>query len=173
MIKELLMSDRYIYLGYCSSPHGIKGAMTLMLENEDASTLVAGSKVYIKKNDQFIPKQLKEIQIGHKVMASFEGVNDRTQLEQLLPFEIWIDRADLPEVDEDEFYLADLVGAKVLDLNKKEIGHVLRFYSNGVQDIIVIRTEKEEIELPLIENFFPEINPEENYIVMITPQVIE
>jgi 16S rRNA processing protein RimM len=167
------MSDRYIYLGYCSAPHGIKGAMTLVLENEDASTLAPGSKIFLKKNDQFIPYKLKDIQIGHKVMASLEGIADRTQLEQLLPFEIWIDRADLPEVDADEFYLNDLVGAKVLDLNKNEIGSVLRFYSNGVQDIIVIRTQSEEIELPLIENFFPEINPDENYIVMITPEVIE
>lgn len=167
------MQERLIYLGYCSSPHGIKGAMTLVLENEDASTLVAGSKIFLKKNDQFFPYQLKDIQIGHKVMATLEGIADRTQLEQLLPFEIWIDRADLPEPAEDEFYLNDLVGAKVLDQNKKEIGHVLRFYSNGVQDIIVIRTQKEEIELPLIENFFPEINPAENYIVMVTPEVIE
>lgn len=167
------MQDRYIYLGYCSSPHGLKGAMTLVLENEESSTLVAGIRVFTKKNNQFTAYKLKDIQIGHKVMASFEGISDRTQLEQLLPFEIWIDRDDLPEPAHDEFYLNDLVGAKVLDQNSKEVGRVLRFYSNGAQDVVVIRTEKEELELPLIENFFPEINVEEHYLVMIAPEVIE
>ena len=49
-------------------------------------------------------------------MARFKGVGDRSAAEALNGTELFVDRAALPaELDEEEFYHADLVGLAVVD----------------------------------------------------------
>ena len=60
---------------------------------------------------------------------------------------------------------------KVFDESDIEIGVVDSFYSNGVQEIIVIKG-KTFIEVPFIANFIISINAEENKMVISAPVFI-
>jgi 16S rRNA processing protein RimM len=174
--KVMDSQDHLVHLGFCRKPHGIKGGFSFSLFNVEDSVLQKGFPIVLKGlSGSVIDEQkyvIAKISFGNKVIAYLEGVNDRNQVEELLPFEIYCYRSDLPE-DEENFYLIDLIGMRVVShTNANEIGIVDSIYDNGAQDVIVIvKGSGEKIELPFIDNFFPRYDLEQGFIEVILPEI--
>lgn len=177
-----MRNEQLIEMGFCVKPHGIKGGFTFNLSNTDESILEKGMKVTLFPKDakSSLSKDgevftLKSISFGNKVISYLEEVSDRNKVEEIIPFEIYADRDLFPGLEEDEFYLSDLIGMKVLvEGTEEEYGAVTDFYDNTAQIVLVVKgTGKQVLELPFIEEFFPEVNAEKNYLTMNIPDYIE
>jgi len=174
------MDDKkYIELGVCKSPHGIRGGFSFYLHNPDESILKKGSQILLfpLSNDSSVPKdgflyKIKEISFGNKVIVYFENIVERNAVEAMIPFSINIPRKEFPPISENEHYLVDLIGLKVFDFKtKKIVGVIDSFYENGFQLIVVVRGEQ-SFELPFIDVFFPIIDPKAERIEMIVPEYL-
>lgn len=164
------MTTKIVLIGVSSKTHGLKGQFILHLfNNSKESILKKGLSVYLfpSNSKSNLPKEgqeylLSHVSIGNKVIASVEGIEKIEDIEKLLPFEMKVKREDFPDtLAEDEYYCTDIVGAKVFDCNtKKYIGVVSAFYSNGAQEIAVIKNESSNaiIELPFLDIFFTSID---------------
>ena len=171
--------DKLIELGSCRKPHGVKGAFSFNLINQTNSSLKKGSRIVLrplnesssvtKDGEEFV---IQSIGFGNKTIVTLKEVNDRNKVEEMLPFSIHIYRCDLPELEEDNYYLSDLIGLKVCDETLQYIGDVLEMSTNGIQDILRVKTKTEIIDILLIENFVKEINWEEGVITVILPELI-
>ena len=173
-----------VVLGFCQSVHGLKGAFKLNLENLEGRTIGKGSKVrlFSRNGKGHLPQGGKEfivsnIVYGHKVMISFEGIEDRTSAERILPFDLKVSRELFPPLPEDEVYLADLEGQVVWDHEKEGIcvGEIKGFYDHPGQSVAVVETkEKTFLEVPFVNAFFPVVEKlEAGYrIEVIKPEVI-
>lgn len=160
----------YVFLGTCKKPHGIKGAFSLFLESEKDSILKKGFKVLLvpmdKNSDlreQGEELTIQSISFGNKTILYFQEISNRNECESLIPFYLYCHRNDFPKLEDDEYYLSDLVGFKA-KTPQKILGRVERFYSNGVQDIAVIKGSR-IYELPLVKSFISEINWENQEII--------
>lgn len=171
-------NDKYIELGGCSKPHGIKGGFAFHLYNSDSSVLKKGSKVLLTPNsgsklgedgEEF---EISTISFGNKVIVYLKGIADRNRVEAIIPFTIFFKNEDLPKLEEDEFYLKDLIGLDVInELTGEKVGKIESHYDNTAHIVLVIRGEF-ELEIPLIDNFVKEVNVEEGMIKIIVPEVI-
>lgn len=171
---------KYIKLGFATAPHGIKGAATFSLENLEDSVLENGMMVLLKpagpkskivnEGQEF---KILNISFGNKAICYLEGVDDRNKIEAILPFEIYVTRDQFPEADEGEYYISDLIGLDVIDHESREkIGVVAKYYDNSAQIVLSVRVGVTYVELPFIDNFFPEVNINEGFISMIRPEEI-
>ena len=169
-----------IKLAFVAHPHGIKGEAELRLLNPE-QILDDGMKVWLypssqksKINEQGEEWGIQKIRYGNKTICQFEGVRDRTHLESLIPFEIYLAREDFPELEEEDFYLVDLIGMDVVNESGTTVGIVKDFADNGAQYLLDIRLATGEMmTLPFVENFFPDVNVEERKITMIMPEYTE
>jgi 16S rRNA processing protein RimM len=75
------------------------------------------------------------------LIAKFKGVDDRTAAEKLSGTQLFVQRAALGKVieDEDEFLYADLVGLKVRDETGHDWGEVAAVFEFGAGDILEIK----------------------------------
>jgi len=165
-----------VELGVSTKPHGIKGAFLFKLINND-SVLSNGSVITIfPENDassvEAGGKQITidTIHFGNKTICYLENIRDRNLVEQMLPFKIFLPRDQFPKPEADEFYVSDLLGLKVLDIDGYPLGSVDSYFDNGAQVVLRIKLEGEIIELPFVENFFPHVNIESGFITMIAPE---
>lgn len=166
------MKPNKVQLGTCKSVHGIKGAVVFNLFNDESSVLSRGMTVYptMESTDGF---KITSINFTNKVIVYLEGIDDRNKSEELVPFDIYIDRSDFPEPKDDEVYLNDIIGFKVYDEDNKEIGVINSFYDHGASEIVVIKLNNgEELELPFVKAFFPELDIENNRVTLINPEVM-
>lgn len=74
-------------------------------------------------------------------IVRFRGVNDRTAAEALNGLELYIERDNLPddELEDDEFYYADLEGLQVVDETGKGYGTVSGVYDFGAGDLLELK----------------------------------
>jgi 16S rRNA processing protein RimM len=171
MAKENL---KMIKIASASHPHGIKGEVELKLVNphQDESILREGMTVFITPLDQ--QWVIKKLRFGNKAICLFEGIKDRTHLESMLPFELWVHREDFPELDENEIYLADLVDYKVIGPEGQDLGVLESFSDNGMQYLLDVRLKDGALlTLPFVEAFFPHLDQEHNTLTMIMPEYTE
>lgn len=176
--------DNLIKLGFVANPHGIKGEAELRLINPDPNESVLDDEMKVwlfpssaksKLNKDGEQWMIQKLRFGNKVICQFDGVKDRTHLESLLPFEIYLEREAFPETEEDEFYLVDLVDMDVVNEEGEVIGKLESFSDNGMQYLFNVRVGPtgELVTLPYVETFFPKIDMEKRQITMIAPEYTE
>lgn len=174
--------NELVRLATVTRPHGIKGEVELnLLNNSDDSVLDDEMKVWLfpmspksKLKESGEEWMIQKLRFGNKVICMFEGIKDRTHLETLLPFELFLSREQFPEPEENEFYLIDLVNLPVFSPEGEKLGKLESFSDNGQQYLFEVRLETgEKITLPYVETFFPEIDTEEGRIVMVLPEYTE
>ena len=168
-----------VHLGSARKAHGLKGHAIFLLFSEKETTLTRGSRVVLRPlagsrmngEQEFV---LEELHIGNDVRAKLEGVPDRTALELLLPFDIYIDEADLPELAEGEFYVSDLLGLDVQNTEGKKVGKLADFYETAAHTVFVIKTNRGElIDVPYVEAFFKDIDLDNAVVTVEMPEEME
>lgn len=174
--------ENLIKLASVTRPHGIKGEVELnLLSSIDESILDDEMKVWLmpsspksKLDPQGEEWTIQKLRFGNKAICLFEGIKDRTHLETLLPFDLFVTREQFPEPEENEFYLVDLVDLPVFSPEGEKLGKLESFSDNGEQYLFEVRLESgEKITLPYVDAFFPEIDVEGKRIVMIMPEYTE
>ncbi len=175
--------DQLVKIATAYHPHGIKGELELRLlnPNPEESVLDDEMKVWLIPNSEKSNLKkageewvIKKLRFGNKIICELEGIKDRTHLETILPFDLFVSREDFPEAPDNEFYLVDLVDLPVVDLEGKELGKLESFSDNGQQYLFDVRLNNGElITLPYVDSFFPEIDVEGKKIVMIMPEYTE
>jgi 16S rRNA processing protein RimM len=104
------------------------------------------------------------------LIARAREVADRDQAEALKGLELYVPRAALPTPDEDEFYLADLVGLRAVSAAGKELGRVKSVQNFGAGDLMEIQPEDgPSWWLPFTDEAVPEVKIAEGVVVIVRP----
>jgi len=107
---------------------------------------------------------------GEAVIA-FEGVSDRNAAESLKGTQLFVERAALPEPDEDEFYHADLIGLEARDSEGRVLGTVAAIHNFGASDVIeLVRSDGDQVHLAFTRETVPHIHIKDGYIIVAVPE---
>ena len=123
----------------------------------------------LKKGQKLI---IEKISFGNKTIAKILDINDRTEALKIIPFDISILRENFLDIKDDEYYIVDLINLTVLD-NKtnKEIGFIEKSFDNQAQIVLSINLKDGNyLDLPFIDNFFPEVNLKEGFVKVCLPE---
>lgn len=106
---------------------------------------------------------------GKVLVARIKGVTTREAAEKLTGRELFIDRNEFPQTqDEDEFYLADLVGLDVRNGTGEKTGTVFAVHDFGAGDILEIKPlAGPAFMTPFTRLAVPEVNIEGGYLVYV------
>lgn len=148
----------YVALAEIGAAHGVRGAARLRVFAEEAETLTDCGPLVLSDGRTIEIAGLETS--GGKIIARFAGVPDRTAVETLKNETLWLPRAQLPEIDEDDtFYHVDLLGLDVVDAEGTRLGTVKSIQDFGAGDLIeVARPEGQSVYLPFTRACVPEVD---------------
>jgi len=162
-----------VKIGKIVNTHGLKGELSIFLENREQSQLNKKSQIYIEDNNKQQKFSLKNIKfLPKKVLIQLEGFLDINAVEKFKGKDFFVERSSLEECDEDEFYLSDIIGFSFISKMGKKLGEVQKYYSNGSQDIAVL-IGGEVTDYPLLPNLIIEINYEKKEVIVQDLEVID
>ena len=100
------------------------------------------------------------------VILKLAGVNDRNAAEAMKNKDVFITEEDLQELPEDTFYIRDLIGLEVLDVETGEaIGRLKDVLQPSNQDVYVVkRPEGSDVLIPAVSEFIKEVNVAEGFV---------
>jgi 16S rRNA processing protein RimM len=127
------MDDRLILMGVIGRPHGVRGLVRVNAYTEDAQALVDYAPLVDKTGRKFDLEWVSEniAQLSEITAAGPRRITDRNEAERLTNTELFAPRSALPEADEEEFYLADLVGLAARDTAGSNLGKVVAVHDYG------------------------------------------
>lgn len=160
------MNNDKIIIGKVNGFHGVKGFIKVFSETRPREGVLQYSRFFFKKGGQW---QEIEVETGQKhskhILLKFVGYDSRDAVEPLLGTELFIEREDMPEPNDDEVYWVDLYGLKVINHEGVELGVIDDIFETGANDVMAVKNGKEEILIPYsLEYIIMEINLEEGYI---------
>jgi len=82
---------------------------------------------------------------GKGLIGTLPGVEDRDAAEALRGAELFVPRSALPPPRDGEFYWIDLEGLRVANLEGVDFGTVASVFSNGANDVLVVRGDRERM----------------------------
>ncbi|MEI8348172.1 MAG: ribosome maturation factor RimM [Pseudomonadota bacterium] len=181
LCKDQAMDKKdLLELGFCVKPHGIKGGFTFHLYNTQDSALTANVQVMLIPRDKksSLPSEgkvftIKDIAFGNKVIVYLQGIDDRTVVEKMLPFNIYFPKKELPTLDAGEYYIQDLLQCSLYSSEGVHLGKVENFYDNGAQIVLALDLNGRKIELPFIPVYFLQVDITQKKIVVCLPEESE
>ncbi len=161
--------DKEIIIGKIVAPHGVRGDIRIMPLTEKPEQLLdleylllEGGKKLTVKNARFHKRML---------LVTVEEVHNMNEAELLRDKNIYIKAEDLPALEEDQYYVADLIGIPVYDLEGAQIGTFKDSLATGSNDVYVIAVPgAKDILVPALKEYFKEINLAEKRIVVQLPE---
>lgn len=158
-----------ILIARVGAPNGLKGEVRLLPFGDDPEALADYGPLFTADGRTLTLASLRFQ--GDKLIARFAGVADRTGAEKLTGLDLFIDRAALPEPDEDEFYLADLIGLDAVLGDGTLFGKILAVPNFGAGDLLDIAPVGggQTILIPFTRVCVPEIDLAGGRVVVDPP----
>jgi len=161
--------EKYLECGEITRIHGLNGGLVVSHYCDSYEVFSKLKKVYLKNGTSYQEIKVKKT-VPYKVGAliTLDGVATADDAMKYRGKTIYADRNDLA-IDENSFFIADLIGLPVLDSDTKERYGVLKEVANyGAQDVYVISCEgKPDSYVPAVPEFVKEISLE--YGIFISP----
>ena len=134
-----MTKPNHVILGKVVSTHGIHGWLSILcfahppqnLKNYD--TLMMFNNLERKINITDIKIMLK------KVIIKIEGYDSINLSEIILGKDIFIDKSEIPDLIEGEYYWRDLEGLEVFTSKEKYLGIIDFIFNNGANDVLAIK----------------------------------
>lgn len=108
------------------------------------------------------------------IAVRFKGIDNRSTAEALAGTKLFIPRNAFPATDRDEFYHTDLIGLRAQDNEGRVLGEIRAIHNFGAGDVVEIeRNDKSTLLLPFTNEFVPQINLGDKFVVVSEPVDIE
>jgi 16S rRNA processing protein RimM len=157
----------YYLIAKILSASGNEGFVNIVLFTDFPRRLFKLKKVYIDFFDdkkEFTIDKVKRSNGNFQV--KFKNFNNENDIGILIEKNIFIDKDDLTELPDDEYYIHDLLGSVVLR-NNVEIGMIKDVLSLPANDVYVIEDEQgKEILIPAVHDYIESFNPEKKILLL-------
>jgi 16S rRNA processing protein RimM len=135
-----LTREELVIVGRVGRPHGLDGHFVVEQPSEDPGRFEPGARVLAAREEAKIVSA-KRVGGGRLAIKLDRDVGRGALLE--------VPRSELPPPEEDEYYVADLVGLEVVEDSGRQLGRVRDVYSGVANDALELDSGA---LLPLIED---------------------
>jgi 16S rRNA processing protein RimM len=169
-----------ILLGVIGRPHGVRGLLHVVSHTQDPASLAAYGKLDDGAGRSFVLRwrgpgsdggvaAVAEIVDGREV-----PVTDRDSAARLTNTRLYVDRDRLPAPDEEEFYLADLLGLSAQDAAGASIGTVAQVHDYGAGvSLEIARADAPALLVPFTRAAVPVVDVAAGRIAVVPPEEID
>jgi len=155
------------------APHGVRGEVKLWSFTADPAA--------VKTYGPFETEDGRAVEIdalrpaGDCFVARLKGVADRDAAAMLRNKDLYVPRERLPAPEDDEFYLADLVGLAVMDRDGKKLGTVMAVHDFGAGPVLEFRPDAggDTVMLPFTEQIVPVVDVAGGRLMVVPPAETE
>lgn len=169
-----MSADRLLAVGRVAGAFGVRGEVRIAAFTEEPLALARFRALTRQDGSPALTiTTAREAKGG--LICRCEGVETKEQADALRGLRLFIPRDALPEPDEDEFYLADLIGLNVVDPAGAPVGKVKSVQDFGAGDILEIIPDEGGATwyLPFTREAVPEVNIAEGRIIAVRPVEVE
>ena len=154
-----MINQTYIECGKIVNTHGCHGGVKLESWCNTPDDLAEMDTLYIKHGENFDALKVTKASVFKQfVVATLKGIDDMDSALALKGNVVYA-RRDAFELEEGEYFIADLYGLDVIDAdNGRVYGKLKDVVNRGASDIYVIDTPNGERMIPVVDEFVDRVD---------------
>ena len=171
-----MANDLWIALGQIVGAHGIKGVLRIKPYAESAAVLRTDTSIRLSHSSGWEKTVAARWVKPHSKgwLLAIKGVGTRDQAQALIGADILIERARLPELEDDAYYWSDLIGLSVFSEQGEFLGKVKTIMRTGSNDVYVVQDRSDgntrETLVPALKWVVLEVNLEQGTMHVNLPE---
>ena len=140
-------------VGIITSTHGVKGEVKVYPTTDDVKRFKKLKDIILDTGKEHIALELESVKFFKQmVILKFKGIDTLNDVEKFRQKSLYVTRANAVRLRKDEYFIADLIGLKVVDEENKELGTLEDVMLTGANDVYVIKLlSGKELLLPAIK----------------------
>ena len=152
--------DKYFEIGQIVNTNGLKGFVKVKPFTDDIKEFETFETIYVQKKTELIEFKIESVRYAkNMVLLKLKGIDDIDSAEALRNLYIKVSREQLPELQENSYYIVDLLECEVVTVEGKILGKMDDVFNTGSNDIYVVKNEKgKQILLPAIKEVIKTID---------------
>ncbi|MDZ4376397.1 MAG: ribosome maturation factor RimM [Phenylobacterium sp.] len=170
----MVMTEPLIQVARVAGAFGVRGEVRITTFTADPLALLDYKTLVREDGSPGLTLTSGRMAKGGVVVRAKE-VETRDQAEALRGLKLFIPRDSLPEPDEDEFYVTDLIGLAVQTVEGEALGIVKAVQDFGAGDLLEITPSEGGATwyLPFTRAAVPEVRIADGVVVAVKPDEVE
>lgn len=150
--------DEYTVIGKVLKPQALKGEVRISPITRDVTQYLNYEYLYIGENLERRDIDYARIQDSF-VVVKFCNINDADTADSLRNELLYVDKSQLGQLADDEYYITDLIGCDVVDADSKELFGKISLVDeySSVNTITMVKDDKEYL-FPFLERVVKDVD---------------
>lgn len=137
------------------SAHGLNGEVKIFPYTDDLNGFKEYNEIYIDGEELEIISQ----KIASKfIVLKLKGFDYIDDVKRLIDKDVFIDKAQMPSLDEGEYYIHELIAMEVYSEADELIGTVKDVMETSANHVLVVDHDGKEALIPFVKAFIKELD---------------
>ncbi|MBT9775814.1 16S rRNA processing protein RimM [Clostridium sp. MCC353] len=143
--------EQTLRVGVISSTHGIKGEVKVFPTTDDPSRFKQLKKVILDTGKETLDLEIEYVKFfKNMVILKFKGYDNINDIEKYRGKDLLVTRDNAVKLEENENFIVDLIGIKVVTDEGQELGTLTDVLITGANDVYEVDTGSKKVLLPAI-----------------------
>ncbi len=158
--------EEILQVGIITSTHGVRGEVKVYPTTDDAKRFKRLKEVILDTGKEQIALEIESVKFFKQfVILKFKGFDNINDVEKYRQKSLYVTRKNAVRLSRDEYFIADLMGLKVIDESETEIGILREVMETGANDVYVIdMNDGRELLLPAIKQCVLKVDIENGFV---------
>lgn len=158
--------EKFFQVGIITSPHGVHGEVKVYPTTDDVKRFKRLKEVILDTGKERLDLEIESVKfVKQFAVLKFRGYDNMDEVEKFRRKSLFVPRENAVRLGKDEYFIADLMGLKVLDEEEQEIGVLREVIETGANDVYAIDLKDgRELLLPAIRQCILAVDVEAGFI---------
>lgn len=150
--------------GAITTTHGIRGEVKVFPTTDDVHRFEDLDSVLLDTGREYMKLEIENVKYFKQyAILKFKGIDNINDIEKYKGRSLYVTRDQAIPLEEDEYYIADLMGLDVYLESGEKFGVLKDVMETGANDVYIVETEEgKEVPIPAIHECVLDIDVEEN-----------
>ena len=161
------MKTEYFRVGVITSPHGVKGELSVFPTCDDSKRFEEIETVDVGEGGKTLTIEGVKY-FKNTVILKFKEITDRNAAETYRSKELYVDRDHAVPLEEGEYYISDILGANVKSDEGEDLGVLTDVLETGANLCfeVQLKATGKKVLFPKIDQCVLKVDPENNEILV-------
>ena len=155
-------------IGVVTTTHGIRGEVKVFPTTDDVKRFKKLKEVILDTGKERMTLHICQVKFFKQmVILKFKEFQNINEVERFRGKSLYVTRENAVKLQKDEYFIADMIGMRVVSTEGEELGTLTDVLQTGANDVYVVEdTKGEEILLPAIKECILDVDVEKNVMTI-------
>ena len=160
--------EQLLQVGVITQTHGVHGEVKVFPTTDDPERFLDLEYVYLDTGREKKKLTIQSVKFFKQfVILKFKGINNINDIEKYKRCPLLVDRENAVELEEDEYFIADMIGMNVFTEDGEIFGTLKDVIETGANDVYIINSKNHgEVLIPAIKECILDVNVKEGKMLV-------